>query len=178
MIAFHSADRPGHRGQPDRGDGERAGDRVELDGAQTGRIEGPPWITKVDLGAALRPHELVARALDAHGREIARASQWLNLPRPHAEAEIVLEHGADGVPNAAAALVGATAAPGFAIFRKRGLTGRAGLGEARHDPFDGGLAIDLVFQIIPPDRHDDLRRPADASVVAPLAVAVVAVTRI
>lgn len=73
-----------------------------IDGAPAGRIdrsEGPPWKAQVDLGSDLRPRELVARALDAEGQEIARATQWLNLPRPPAEVEIVLER-EDGVPKA------------------------------------------------------------------------------
>lgn len=72
-----------------------------LDGAPAGRVEKAPWVARVDLGADLRPRELVARALDAEGKEIARASQWLNLPRPPAEVEVVLERGEEGVPRAA-----------------------------------------------------------------------------
>lgn len=72
-----------------------------LDGASAGRIAGPPWTGQVDFGTALQPHELVARAVDAQGREVARARQWVNLPRPEAEVEIVLEGGAEGRPNAA-----------------------------------------------------------------------------
>lgn len=72
-----------------------------LDGAPAGRIEGPPWVAKVDLGPDLRPRVLTARALDAEGREIARANQWLNLPRPPAEVDIVLESGPNGSPAAA-----------------------------------------------------------------------------
>lgn len=72
-----------------------------LDGAPAGRVEEAPWVARVDLGRDLRPRELVARALDAEGREIARASQWLNLPRPPAEVSIVLEPGEDGAPKAA-----------------------------------------------------------------------------
>jgi hypothetical protein len=45
----------------------------------------------MDLGPTLAPHELVARALDPGGRELARARQWINMPRPPAEAEILLE---------------------------------------------------------------------------------------
>ncbi|HEV2855561.1 MAG TPA: hypothetical protein VHC97_22410 [Thermoanaerobaculia bacterium] len=74
-----------------------------VDGAPAGRIDPigkPPWVGRVDLGRGLRPRELVARALDAEGKEIARASQWLNLPRPPAEVEIVLER-EEGVPKAA-----------------------------------------------------------------------------
>ncbi|HEY9420418.1 MAG TPA: hypothetical protein VIW92_03305 [Thermoanaerobaculia bacterium] len=72
-----------------------------LDGAPAGRIEGPPWIAKVDLGTDLRPRVLTAHALDAEGREISQVTQWLNIPRPPAEVDIVLENGPDGRPAAA-----------------------------------------------------------------------------
>lgn len=74
---------------------------ITLDGAPAGRLEGPPWVARVDLGADLRPREMTARGLDAEGREVARVTQWLNLPRPPAEVEIVLENGANGTPKAA-----------------------------------------------------------------------------
>jgi hypothetical protein len=72
-----------------------------LDGAPAGRLEQAPWVAQIDLGRDLRPRELVARALDAEGKEIARANQWLNLPRPPAEVAIVLEPGEGGAPKAA-----------------------------------------------------------------------------
>ena len=72
-----------------------------LDGAKVGQFARSPWVARVDLGKDLRPHELVARALDAEGKEIARATQWLNLPRPSAEVDVVLEKGEDGAPRAA-----------------------------------------------------------------------------
>lgn len=72
-----------------------------LDGAPAGRVEQAPWMAKVDLGSDLRPRELVAHALDAEGKEIASATQWLNLPRPPAEVSIVLEPGKGGGPKAA-----------------------------------------------------------------------------
>src|SRR6185436_1287352 len=72
-----------------------------LDGAPAGRIVGPPWKGEIDLGPALAPHDLIARALDAQGNEIARVQQWLNLPRPPAEVDILLENGPAGRPAAA-----------------------------------------------------------------------------
>ncbi|HEX4959463.1 MAG TPA: hypothetical protein VF173_01395 [Thermoanaerobaculia bacterium] len=72
-----------------------------LDGAPVAEVKGPPWTAKVDLGPEIRPRELTVRALDAQGQEIARVTQWLNLPRPPAEVEIVLEKGTDGVLRAA-----------------------------------------------------------------------------
>ncbi len=74
---------------------------ITLDGAPAGRLEGPPWVARVDLGSDLRPRELTARGLDSEGNEVARVTQWLNLPRPPAEVEIVLENGADGAPRTA-----------------------------------------------------------------------------
>jgi hypothetical protein len=72
-----------------------------VDGSPAGRLEGPPWVAQVNLGPDLRPRELAARALDAEGKEIARTSQWLNLPRPPAEVVVVLENSPDGAPSAA-----------------------------------------------------------------------------
>jgi hypothetical protein len=74
---------------------------LSLDGAAAGRIEAPPWVERVDLGSDLRPHELVARALDPAGNELSRATQWINLPRPPAEVEVVLENDGTGAPKAA-----------------------------------------------------------------------------
>jgi len=74
---------------------------LTLDGAPAGRIESPPWVARVNLGPDLRPRELTAHGLDAEGKEIARVTQWLNLPRPPAEVDIVLENGVDGAPKAA-----------------------------------------------------------------------------
>jgi hypothetical protein len=72
-----------------------------LDGTVVGKAEYPPWSTTVGFGPELQPRELVARALDKDGNEIARAVQWVNLPRPPAEVEIVLEGDAAGRPTAA-----------------------------------------------------------------------------
>src|SRR5258708_23156163 len=73
----------------------------QLDGVPVALQAGPPWVARVDLGSELRPRELSVRALGAGGQEIARATQWLNLPRPPAEVEIVLEKSAAGALRAA-----------------------------------------------------------------------------
>ena len=73
---------------------------ILLDGAPVGRLTGPPWKGTIDFGPALQPHELVARALDEDGGEIARVRQWVNLPRPPAEVELVVENGPEGRPQA------------------------------------------------------------------------------
>jgi hypothetical protein len=75
---------------------------ITLDGTPAARLEGPPWVAKVNLGSDLRPRQLTARGLDSAGNEVGRVTQWLNLPRPPAEVDVVLENGADGRPNAAA----------------------------------------------------------------------------
>jgi hypothetical protein len=69
---------------------------LSLDGASVGRLDGPPWKRDVDFGTGLLPHHLVARALDSVGGEVARAEQWINLPRPPAEVEIVPETASPG----------------------------------------------------------------------------------
>jgi hypothetical protein len=74
---------------------------IEVDGSPAGRMEASPWKTVIDLGPELAPHELVARALDGKGREIARARQWLNLPRPAAELQILLQRDEKGIVTGA-----------------------------------------------------------------------------
>ena len=75
--------------------------RFELDGKAVGRVEKAPWTVPVDFGAELAPHELVARAFDAAGKEIGVERQFVNLPRPPAEVEVLLERDARGRPVAA-----------------------------------------------------------------------------
>jgi hypothetical protein len=77
---------------------------IVLDGQRVARIERAPWNATVDFGPALLPHRLVARGLDAQGGVAAEAEQWVNLPRPKAEVEIVLE-GAAGSRTRTARLV-------------------------------------------------------------------------
>ncbi len=72
-----------------------------LDGAPAGRITGPPWKGQIDFGPSLLPHELVARALNEQGQEIETVRQWVNLPRPPAEVDVLLENGPAGRPVAA-----------------------------------------------------------------------------
>lgn len=62
-----------------------------LDGRAVARIEHAPWTATVDFGRALLPHHLEARGLGGDGAEAGRAELWINLPRPHAAVDIVLE---------------------------------------------------------------------------------------
>ncbi len=68
----------------------------ELDGKAVGRVERAPWTLPIDFGREPLPHELVARALDAAGVEIGVERQLVNLPRPPAEVEVLLERDAKG----------------------------------------------------------------------------------
>src|SRR5436305_12734281 len=72
-----------------------------LDGASVGRLEHPPWVQKIDLGPDILPHQLVARALDAEGKEIVGDIQSINLPRPPAVVRIVLESDGQSAPRPA-----------------------------------------------------------------------------
>ena len=65
--------------------------RITLSGQQAAALERAPWGTIVDFGAELAPRELTAIAYDVDDHEIARATQVINLPRPMAEFEIMLD---------------------------------------------------------------------------------------
>jgi hypothetical protein len=82
-------------------DGPVAAVEVQVDGHVAGRIAEPPWKATLDFGPALLPHQIVARALDAQGHEIARTEEWANLPHPLTKAEIVLEQDGNQPPKAA-----------------------------------------------------------------------------
>ncbi len=73
---------------------------ILLDGRSIGVATEPEWEVECDFGANLRPHELVAVARDASGREIGRAVQLVNLPRADAEVEIVFEGESPEEPTA------------------------------------------------------------------------------
>ncbi|MEM7349441.1 MAG: hypothetical protein AAF657_01450 [Acidobacteriota bacterium] len=71
--------------------GEVATVELRLDGQSIGLLRGEPWVLAADFGPELSPHELVAIGRDGEGREVARAVQWLNLPRPRNQVELVLD---------------------------------------------------------------------------------------
>ena len=73
---------------------------IILDGDAVGVITGPTWTFECDFGPVLRPHELVAVARNEAGLELGRTRQVVNLPRPDAEVEIVVENGSSGEPEA------------------------------------------------------------------------------
>jgi hypothetical protein len=64
---------------------------LRLDGAAVATLRAPPWATPCDFGPNPHPHVLEAIARDRAGTELGRARQWVNLPRPDAEANLFLE---------------------------------------------------------------------------------------
>ena len=72
-----------------------------LDGRTVARLDAPPWATEIDLGPKLVPHELIALGVDAEGTEIARARQWINLPRVPTETRLTVASGEDGAGSIA-----------------------------------------------------------------------------
>lgn len=71
--------------------------RVELrlDGRRQVVLEGAPWKTAIDFGQ-LAPHRLEVLGFSADGKRLARAEQWINVPRPAAEARLIVEQDAAG----------------------------------------------------------------------------------
>src|SRR5262249_24878067 len=65
--------------------------RMLIGDREIAQIAAPPWHTDVVMGTDLAPRELVAVGYDAQGKEIARTAQILNLPRPLAEFEIIID---------------------------------------------------------------------------------------
>src|SRR5262245_57125313 len=84
-------------------EGPVAAVELELDHRVVATLRAPPWTAAVDFGTALEPHEIVARALDGNGAELARAREWVTLSQPSAKAVIQLEPGETGVAGVVAA---------------------------------------------------------------------------
>lgn len=73
---------------------------LQLDGRIVSTLSAAPWKAAINLGSRLVPHNLVARALDADGRELARAEQSINLPHALSELQLVLERDSGAKPVA------------------------------------------------------------------------------
>ena len=67
---------------------------LRLDTAAVGVLHGPPWAMECDFGTGPMPHELTAVGRDAAGREVARATQWVNLGRERVKLSAILERDA------------------------------------------------------------------------------------
>ena len=65
--------------------------RVLFGGREVALMKNPPWETRLDIGADLTPRELTAIGFDKDGDEVARVSQIVNLPRPTAEFDIIVD---------------------------------------------------------------------------------------
>jgi hypothetical protein len=66
-----------------------------LDGRTAATVAAPPWKTEIDFGR-LAPHRLEVLGFSAKGEELGRAEQWINVPRPQADARLVIEQDAAG----------------------------------------------------------------------------------
>jgi hypothetical protein len=77
--------------------------RIELllDGEVSEVLDEPPWRLELDFGRELRPRRLVAVARDENGRELGRAEQLLNVPRPPVETRLILDEWSQGSPRRA-----------------------------------------------------------------------------
>jgi len=64
---------------------------ILIDGKPVASLSSPSWRAVIDLGQEMIPREMVAVGYDEAGREIARESQILNLPRPEAELSLTLQ---------------------------------------------------------------------------------------
>ena len=75
---------------------------ARLDGEVVAEVvpEDGRGVVPIAFGDELAPHELVLVGADAEGREVARAREWVNLPRSAAEARLVL-HGDAAAPERA-----------------------------------------------------------------------------
>jgi len=74
-------------------EGPVASVEIRVDGVAAGIATAPDWRAVCDFGRVLRPHRLEAVAFDERGIELDRDSQILNLPRPDAEVEMILQKG-------------------------------------------------------------------------------------
>ena len=73
---------------------------IWLDRQLIDTLRSPRWSLQADFGGDLEPHRLRAIAFDAEGEKLASAEQWVNLPRPTAEADLVIERPESGPPLA------------------------------------------------------------------------------
>lgn len=64
---------------------------ILIDGRPVALLTSPSWKAVIDLGPEMVPRLMVAVGYDDAGREIARETQILNLPRAEAELSLTLE---------------------------------------------------------------------------------------
>lgn len=71
--------------------------KVQRNGQTVATLENPPWVTRVNFGRELAPHELTVIAYDERGAEIARDTQAINLARTNAEVGVLLRRDERGI---------------------------------------------------------------------------------
>lgn len=74
---------------------------VVVDGTAVTTLRGEPWEIGLNLGPPM-PHEILVVGRDAEGREVSRARQLINVPRPTAEARLTVVPGRGGERTTAA----------------------------------------------------------------------------
>ena len=70
-----------------------------LDGNPAGGATTPPWEARVNFGHDLKPHELVAAAMNAAGDRIASVSRIVNLPAPESRLDLLIERKGSRPPS-------------------------------------------------------------------------------
>ena len=68
---------------------------LRLDGQSVGWLEAPEWKSEIDFGPDLRPRWLDAVAFGEQGQELGNARQAINVPRPAAEASLLVKRDGD-----------------------------------------------------------------------------------
>ena len=71
--------------------GDVAAVEIRLDAQAVATLRAAPWALQVDFGEELLPHLLEAVAYAADGREMGRASQWVNLTPKQTEITVALD---------------------------------------------------------------------------------------
>lgn len=66
--------------------------RILLGDQTVATLDAPPWRAMVNFAKELTPRPLTVVAFDSAGNEVGRDTQVLNLPRPAAAVEIVLQY--------------------------------------------------------------------------------------
>ncbi|MFN7987317.1 MAG: hypothetical protein U0529_07595 [Thermoanaerobaculia bacterium] len=69
---------------------------IYLDDERVLDVYGPPFEAALDLGPEIVPREVVAVARARDGRRLGEVRQWINRPRPGAEASFLLERDRSG----------------------------------------------------------------------------------
>ena len=75
---------------------------VRLSGKTLATLTAAPWVVDCDLGQRPLPHDLVAIARDAQGRELDRAEQWINMEMLRTVASLAVDTDAEGRARALA----------------------------------------------------------------------------